>query len=86
MKTLKDLTCKNSVGGEIEIDGHRICNVDELRDVAIEWIKELPEVFSKKYVGDYGAEEYGSRDNIIKWIKMFFNLESDDIGMKEDLK
>ena len=82
IKTLKPTTEKYVVDADgycqpygIEHTNANHCYSDDLRDVAREWIKELKD---KCIDLEHNPNEFmycGCQDELIDWIRMFFNLD-----------
>ena len=81
LKTLKDLTYNT-----ITKDGVYILIVKEamLKKEAIKWIKALDDKGDTEEPEEgFGATEYGSRMNVVKWIKHFFNISDKEVKENE---
>ena len=74
LKTLKEI--------EWDEDGfsHFICESKELRQNAIKWIKAL-QVSRGLELSEFKAHGSDSttNSNLIRWIKMFFNITDEDL-------
>ena len=88
MKTLKDLD-SHEEQGDNRFAGDVVVNIDDLRQSAIEWIKELKKVDIKGIlvIGNFEFDEPRLDLNknteriksIVIWIKHFFNITEDDL-------
>ena len=70
LKTLKDLEKRQNLNSFICI------NPIEIRQEAVKWIKELEQ--SDLYYCAYGNIPEGN-DNVVSWIKDFFNISEEDL-------
>ncbi len=83
LKTLKDLGISHSdeEGKNFE---HWI-SIEELKQEAIKWVKDMSDTKNKnfeKYATHYGGSAMYERvdnENLLKWIKMFFNLTDEEL-------
>lgn len=66
LKTLKDL---NIIFGKVHAPGGEV-GVDELRAEAVKWVK---------FRRTTGVENVGFKDNVVGFIKEFFNLTEEDL-------
>ena len=87
LKTLKDLTWKNVINGEISINEKTPVGVEELRQEAIKWIKVLdkkiihyPNMPECPYCGMNFNDKANVGAKYQKFILMeFFNLTEEDL-------
>ncbi len=88
LKTLKDLEIHNLSRFDkcFEYEQGKQYAKEWVRQEAIKWIKALDDKGDTKEPEEgFGATEQGSRMNVVKWIKHFFNILEDDLKkVKED--
>ena len=85
LKTLKDF---EDYGMDDETRGYELCKKD-LRQEAIQWIKELENIPADFYMKRYNLPNYQITENIdgvntgiidvVEWIKHFFNISENDL-------
>ena len=82
LKTLKDLDTQTIGYGfdETERDDRLWVLVDDLKEVAIKWIKYLERVQNEtKKIMESPYRELVSTQAEIKWIKSFFNITDEEL-------
>jgi len=67
-----------------QIDGKKLILRDDLKQEAIKWIKELEKQEEEDKTGNpfmayIGLEDAASCENLVNWIKHFFNLNDGDL-------